>query len=139
MKRQWALVCLATAVASACSSETPLAPPAPATGSPAPPASVPAPPSPPANQAPQLVARVRPTPIAGRAPFEVRVNLCRSTDGDGDALRYAFEFDREGKRLEAECQRTHVYARAVRTRAVFCVSDGRSDHLICGTYVVDVS
>jgi hypothetical protein len=128
----------AAVVLAACSTEAPLTTSPPVTTAPVPPSSSPTPSTPP-NLAPQLVARVRPTPISGRAPLEVRVNLCRSSDADGDPLNYAFEFDREGKRLVPECEMRHVYAGPVRTSAVFCVSDGRLDHLVCGTYVVEVS
>lgn len=123
----------------------PAAGPAPVPGQPQPSAPLlPAPqpsasPTPAANQAPQLEVRATPTPIRGLAPLDLRVNLCRSQDPDGDPLAYVFEYAGEGKRFSNECQASHTYERPIRTRAVFCVSDGEPRHLVCRTFEVMVS
>lgn len=96
-------------------------------------------PAPLPNRPPHLEVRVSPTPIAGRAPLRVRVNLCRSSDPDGDRLSYVFEYRGEGKRFSTECEDRYTYASALDARAVFCVSDGESRHLICRSFAVAVS
>lgn len=93
---------------------------------------------PPANQPPHLEVRVTPTPISGNAPLTINVNLCRSSDPDGDLLSYVFEYQGEGKRFSAGCQERHVYATPVQARAVFCVSDGMPRHLICRPFQVTI-
>lgn len=85
-----------------------------------------------------LEVRVTPTPIAGKAPLVVGVNLCRSFDPDGDPLSFAYEYQEEGKRFSGQCQERHVYPRAVQSQAVFCVSDGHPRHLICRTFNVSI-
>jgi hypothetical protein len=101
-----------------------------------PPRTSPAPP--PENRPPSLEVRVTPTPIAGRAPLAVRVNLCRSADPDGDSLAYVFEYHGEGKRFASHCSEVHVYAAPLRSQAVFCVSDGLPRHLVCRTFRVAI-
>lgn len=93
---------------------------------------------PPANQPPRLEVRVTPTPIAGRAPLTVSVNLCRSSDPDGDPLSYVYEYQGEGKRFASHCSERHVYMAPVDAQAVFCVSDGMPRHLICRPFQVTV-
>jgi hypothetical protein len=93
---------------------------------------------PPANQPPRLDVRVTPTPISGNAPLTVNVNLCRSSDPDGDLLSYVYEYQGEGKRFAAGCEERHVYPAPVHSLAVFCVSDGMPRHLICRPFQVAI-
>jgi hypothetical protein len=95
-------------------------------------------PTPAANQAPLLQVRVTPTPISGKAPLAVTVNLCRSADPDGDALSYVYEYQQEGKRFSSACQENHVYMRPAQSQAVFCVSDGQPRHLVCRPFKVSI-
>jgi len=92
----------------------------------------------PINQPPRLEVRVTPTPISGTAPLTIKVNLCRSSDPEGDALSYVFEYQREGKRFTLSCSERHVYAAPVTSQAVFCVSDGLPRHLVCQPFQVRV-
>jgi hypothetical protein len=91
------------------------------------------------NQAPLLEVRVTPTPISGKAPLGVGVNLCRSVDPEGDPLSYVYEYQGEGKRFLDECQESHVYTQPVQSQAVFCVSDGLPRHLVCRTFQVSIN
>jgi hypothetical protein len=81
---------------------------------------------------------VTPTPISGTAPLTISVNLCRSSDPEGDALSYVFEYQGEGKRFTSSCAARHVYAAPVQARAVFCVSDGLPRHLVCRPFQVRI-
>ena len=90
------------------------------------------------NRAPELVARIRPRTFRGPAPLEVTVDLCDSSDPDGGALVYAYEWAEEGKRLSSECLARHVYDRPTRSRAFFCVWDRHPEHLVCTNREVDV-
>jgi hypothetical protein len=135
-------VALAVLLAGGCGgvAEPTAAPPG-ATPSAAPSVGTPtaSPPSaPPGNQPPQLDARIRPRPIAGTAPLTVSVDLCRTTDPDGDRLRFAFEFALEGKTLVDACAATFTYTAPLRTTAWFCATDGQLDHLVCTTTGVAV-
>jgi hypothetical protein len=110
--------------------------------SPTPPVSSPSPahPSPAiVNQAPSLELRITPSRIRGRSPLEVRVDMCRSADVDGEPLQFAFEWAGEGKRLGVECSATRTYDRPTRSVAYFCVWDGHPEHLVCRMFEVDVS
>jgi hypothetical protein len=107
------------------------------------PAVAPAPPSPspsrpPTGAPPDLAARVRPLPIQGPAPLTVTVDLCRTSDPDGDSLVYAFEWAGEGKQLTSECAAIHTYDSAVESRAFFCATDGHPEHLACASYQVSI-
>ena len=72
------------------------------------------------NQPPRLDASVNPD--TGSAPLEVRFNLCRSTDPDGDTLSFDIEFGDGGR--TGRCQETHTYAAGV-YNASLAVRDGR--------------
>jgi PKD repeat protein len=72
------------------------------------------------NQPPRLDASVNPD--QGSAPLEVRFNLCRSTDPDGDTLSFDIEFGDGGR--TGRCQETHTYAEGVYT-ASLAVRDGK--------------
>jgi len=85
-----------------------------------------------------LHVRVTPTPISGKAPLAVAVNLCRSVDPEGDPLSYVYEYQAEGKRFSDDCQESHLYATPVQSQAVFCVSDGLPRHLACRTFKVSI-
>jgi len=85
------------------------------------PTPAPASPSPAANQPPRLEANVNPED--GPAPLEVRFNLCRSTDPDGDTLSYDIQFGDGGR--SRRCQETHTYGDPGRYRAYLAVTDGR--------------
>ena len=123
---------------SACDSGVGPAAPAPRPATPSPPAPTASASSLPLNQAPRLELRVTPTPIDGKAPLSVSVNLCRSTDPERDPLTYVFEYQGEGKRFASHCSESHVYRVPASSQAVFCVSDGRPRHLVCRTFQVRV-
>jgi hypothetical protein len=82
--------------------------------------------------------RVTPIPISGQAPLTVRVNLCRSSDPEGDVLSYVFEYQGEGKRFSSSCEERHVYPAPVQSQAVFCVTDGLPRHLVCRPFRVTI-
>ena len=73
------------------------------------------------NQPPRLDASVNPD--TGSAPLEVRFNLCRSTDPDGDTLSFDIEFGDGGR--TGRCQEAHTYAAAGVYNASLAVRDGR--------------
>jgi len=108
------------------SASSPTTPSVPQSGVPAPqntplPPSPSPSPSPAANLQPRLDASVNPE--QGTAPLEVRFNLCRSTDPDGDALSYEIQFG-DGSQSR-RCQDTHTYADPGRYTAHLAVTDGR--------------
>lgn len=78
-------------------------------------------PSPASNQQPRLEANVNPE--QGEAPLEVRFNLCRSTDPDGDTLTYDIQFGDGGR--SRRCQETHTYGDPGRYSVYLAVTDGR--------------
>jgi hypothetical protein len=78
-------------------------------------------PSPAANQQPRLDASVNPE--EGAAPLEVRFNLCRSTDPDGDTLSYDIQFGDGGR--SRRCNDTHTYGDPGRYSVSLAVTDGR--------------
>jgi PKD domain-containing protein len=78
-------------------------------------------PSPASNQQPRLEANVNPE--QGAAPLEVRFNLCRSTDPDGDTLSYEIQFGDGGR--SRRCQEAHTYGDPGRYSAHLSVTDGR--------------
>ena len=73
------------------------------------------------NQPPRLDASVNPD--TGSAPLEVRFNLCRSTDPDGDTLSFDIEFGDGGR--TGRCQEAHTYAAAGVYNASLAVRDGK--------------
>ncbi len=103
---------------------SPTTPSVPQSGAPAP-QNTPAPaspsPSPAANLQPRLEANVNPE--QGAAPLEVRFNLCRSTDPDGDTLSYEIQFGDGGQ--SRRCQETHTYGDPGRYNVFLAVTDGR--------------
>jgi hypothetical protein len=128
---------LGLALLAGCGASEPAVPVVAATTpAPVPPAS--AVPSAPPNRAPELDLRIAPPRIRGTAPLRVEVDLCRTGDPDGDALRFAFEWSEEGKRLVDDCRRAWIYEHPLRATAYFCASDGQPDHLVCRRFEVDV-
>lgn len=92
-----------------------------------------------ANRLPELVLRMTPSSIRGRAPLSMDVDMCRSTDADGDPLQFAYEWAGEGKRVRSDCRVSHTYSAPVRSVAYFCAWDGQPEHLVCRRFMVDVS
>jgi hypothetical protein len=82
---------------------------------------------------------ISPRPVTGDAPFAVTVDMCRTSDPEGDELRFAFEFAGEGKVLVGECRAAHTYARPWSGQAYFCATDGDPEHLVCRIVQVSVS
>ena len=133
---------LAAAVAAACASDPPTTPSVTPTPGPSPvaaatPVPTPTPPAP--NQAPVLDVRVSPRPVTGSPPFAITVDMCRTSDPEGDELRFAFEFEGEGKTLVSECRAAHTYDRPWSGQAYFCATDGDPEHLVCRIVAVSVS
>lgn len=78
-------------------------------------------PSPASNRPPRLDASVNPE--QGSAPLEVRFNLCRSTDPDGDPLTFDIAFGDGGR--TRRCQEAHTYVDPGAYTATLTVSDGK--------------
>ena len=71
------------------------------------------------NQPPDVVFRTAPAAVAGgikgTAPLEVRFNMCRSVDPEGDKLYWTMDLDGDGKldvrgSTGASCREPHTYA-----------------------------
>ena len=93
-----------------------------------------APPPKPPNQPPVIRFHVSPNPPTGPAPLDVNLNLCQSSDPDGDQLRFHFDF---GDGTEDEgCRVTHTYSHGTFT-AKACVTDTQPGHEVCQTVVVN--
>lgn len=101
--------------------------------------SAPSPPPVAANQPPVLQLKLTPERIRGAFPLTVDLNMCRSTDPDGEGLQFAYEWAAEGKRLSSECRASRTYESPIRSVAYFCVWDGHPEHLVCRSFKVDVS
>jgi PKD repeat protein len=92
------------------------------------------PPAPP-NLAPVGHFRVNPNPATGPAPLAVAFNMCGSTDPNGDALDFSFDFG-DGSRVSHRfCRDDHVYAAGAFT-AKTCVTDGQPGHESCQSFKV---
>jgi len=130
---------VAGALAAACGSGSPSAPPPLAGPAPLATPTPPPTPVPAANEAPVLDVRFSPRPITGASPLTIAVDMCRTSDPEGDPLRFAFEFEGEGKVLVPDCRATHTYGRPWTGQAYFCATDGDPEHLICRIVPVSVS
>jgi PKD repeat protein len=93
------------------------------------------PPAPP-NQPPIALFRVNPSPAIGPAPFLVAFNMCPTTDPDGDAMSFTFDFGDGQQRTQKLCRSDHVYARGIYT-AETCVTDGVPGHESCREFRVE--
>jgi hypothetical protein len=123
---------------AACGGGSPTAPPPPANPAPAPAPSAAPPPAAPANQPPRGVFRINPDPVTGEAPFDVRINMCLSTDADaGDTLRFTADFG-DGVEKAGRCALEHTYDRTGSFSARACVTDGQpgDGHTQCQTFRV---
>jgi hypothetical protein len=107
-----------------------------------PPAVAPAPPPAPvpsSNQPPALEITVRPDQPSGPAPREVNVNMCGSTDPDGDRMIFEFKWGGTGgAHFSYLCRSSHTYERPGRYRAFFCANDDH-DHRVCANVLVDIA
>jgi hypothetical protein len=105
--------------------------------------------APQANRPPVASFRVNPDPPEGRSPLDVRFNMCDSSDPDGDALLFTFDFG-DGEGFRGFCRAEHSYRQdpdqddgggsTVESRyaARICVSDRMPDHDRCHDYAVRV-
>jgi hypothetical protein len=98
------------------------------------------------NQPPNAVIRTNPPATAGNviegySPMTVTFNSCRSTDPDGDLLKYTFDLDGDGT-LETmgTCRVTVTYhAAAMAGETVTACVDDRTNldgHRICKSYLL---
>ena len=85
------------------------------------------------NRAP--VARVTAAPLSGPAPLSVRFDASASSDPDGDALTFEWNFG-DGGALASGAVVTHTYSVPGRYSASVTVRDGRSGQAI-STVVID--
>jgi hypothetical protein len=99
------------------------------------------------NQPPTAVFKTTPlandeSVIVGGSSLDVTFNLCQSSDPDeGDALKFWFDYDGDGKADEwGHCRATHHYqVKEFESACVFtkvCVGDRQADHAVCHTYEV---
>ncbi|HUL77707.1 MAG TPA: PKD domain-containing protein [Vicinamibacteria bacterium] len=109
-------------------------------------------PSPSSNQPPKAVFKTNPTAvggtITGKAPLSVALNMCPSSDPEGDRLFFLMDFDGDGRvdfagTTGAHCRTDHVYA-AGTWEPTICLhdidADGKPLHADqCRTYEVVVS
>jgi hypothetical protein len=65
------------------------------------------------NRAPFSVLTTNPDPASGQTPLTVTFDLCKSTDPDGDALSYFFDFG-DGAKAAGACQQSHTYTTTFR-------------------------
>jgi hypothetical protein len=141
--RRALVTALLVAVAAACDKDksniSEVAPPAPAAPAPAftaTPLPTPVPPS--NNQAPTLVFRIRPDPASGPAPWPVNVNMCQSSDPEGDPLFFEYKWGGEGRpTFSGSCREDHVYTKRGDFHAFFCVHDDH-DHRVCWNELIGI-
>lgn len=144
MKRATVVIALALAVA-ACNDEverptspervvaTPFVPPAPVAVPTRPPT-----PAPEANGGPTLHFSIRPDPPSGPASREVTVNMCGSTDPEGERLVYQYKWGGGAEHFSFACRQSHVYDREGSFHAFFCVYD-EHDHRDCANQRIDIT
>jgi hypothetical protein len=88
--------------------------------------------------------------IRGSAPLVVTFNQCRSTDGDGDVIRYFYDWDGDGEPDSqghgAGCRRSHTFTQAssrgqCTEHPIVCLTDGTfgDGNTKCARYDVCVS
>ena len=64
--------------------------------------------APTANHAPNALLKTNPDPPNGTTPLTVNFDLCSSSDPDGDALSYFFDFG-DGTQTSGPCSVSHTY------------------------------
>ena len=64
--------------------------------------------APTANHAPNALLKTNPDPPNGTTPLTVNFDLCSSSDPDGDALSYFFDFG-DGTHTSGPCSVSHTY------------------------------
>jgi PKD domain len=85
------------------------------------------------NRPPTADFRVSPDPPEGASPLDVTFNMCRSTDPDGDELKFTFDYG-DGSVFRGNCRTTHTYPYppgAASVVATICVGDGLRGHDSC--------
>jgi hypothetical protein len=146
-----AFVCACAALAFACSDSDTLRDLAHPTGAPSgtpspfallptpPPTPAPTPvPAPPGNSPPAMAFKFDPQPAVGPAPLQLFVNMCGSSDPDGDSLEYLFKFGDGVKFVSIKCRDSIKYQSPGKFRSFFCVDDGYASHRVCQNVLVTV-
>jgi hypothetical protein len=90
------------------------------------------------NRPPDADFRVSPDPPEGSSPLTVIFNMCRSTDPDGDELKFTFDFG-DGGTFRGNCRTEHTYRNPpgpATAPATICVTDGIKGHDRCQGYAV---
>lgn len=119
------------------------APAAPSSPVPTPPPRTtgPAPPTAPvsSNQPPVLGIKIRPDTPSGPVPRDVNVNMCPSTDPEGDRLIFEYKWGGTGgTHFSFQCRDDHTYTVPGSYRAFFCVNDDH-DHRVCANVRIDIT
>jgi hypothetical protein len=60
------------------------------------------------NHAPSIVLTTNPDPATGQGPLTVTFDTCKSTDPDGDPLKFFFDFG-DGATASGSCNVSHTY------------------------------
>jgi hypothetical protein len=91
------------------------------------------------NQPPSLVFKIRPDPASGPAPWPVNVNMCQSSDPEGDPLIFEYKWGGEGRPdFSRSCRMDHTYTNRGNFHAFFCVHDDH-DHRVCWNELIGIS
>jgi hypothetical protein len=92
------------------------------------------------DHGPEVNCRVNPAPPQGPSPLDVVFDMCGTTDPDGDAIKYRFDFG-DSATFQGICRAKHTYSyppgpsTAV---ATICASDGTRSRDACCQYKVMV-
>jgi hypothetical protein len=110
---------------------------------PVPPAPVPIPTRPPtpvpeANGAPTLRISINPDEPGGALPREVTVNMCGSTDPEGERIVYEYKWGGGAQHFSYFCRMSHTYEQPGRFRAIFCAHD-EHDNASCVNRLIDIT
>lgn len=97
-----------------------------------------APPAAGPNNPPTAVFLVNPLPADGPAPLRVVLNMCESTDPDGDALFFTYDWGDGSFHDGTRCVHDHNYNKQGRHQLTGCVSDRPPDRGTCQTWNVFV-
>jgi hypothetical protein len=98
----------------------------------------PAAPAPEANAAPTLRFAINPDLPGGPVPQVVTVNMCGSTDPEGEPLVYEYKWGGGAQHFSYFCRSTHVYDQPGSVRAFFCVHD-EHDNQSCVSQRIDIT
>jgi hypothetical protein len=91
----------------------------------------------PGPKPPALKIVTTPNPARGAAPLDVTIDVCTSSDPEGDVLSFSFDFGDGAKKSNDYCRQGHLYVRSGTYTGRVCASDGITS--VCEPFTVQAS